>query len=829
MTNYDSTQPFLSYGLTAYFVIVIIVGLVFFLCYFLYKKIQKGLMIRRANDLILLEIRVPKKFDRKEYENLKTIKDITAISDQFFSSIGSLYKGGISGLFQEQPTVSFEYVSKDREIIFFVGVPREFQALIEKQIQGFYPDAHIEPSGDFRVFDDKLKIAYGSVLTNRSFIYLVKTYEELEYDSIANITNALSKIGDGSRATVQILVKPINPSWRGQIDWTIQRIQEGKGVPLGVAWYQKFGYFISQFFSSSNLKNGQENFVKKITPLQEESIKLLAKKGGKTGFAVQIRVISLANDQKIADHNLVNIFSSFAQFNSPSHNGFRLIRGEDKNSFLTHFILRRFMGFRKMILNSEELASIFHFPTENISTPGIRWFMAKRSPAPADLPKEGIILGRNAYRGEETLIRLSEADRRRHLYAIGMTGTGKSTFFESMILQDIREGKGLAVFDPHGELVEELLAKIPKERAEDVIYFDPSDTSRPMGLNLLEWKTKEQKDFLVQEAVQIFYKLFDPNGQGFIGPQFEHWMRNAALTLMDYPGGGTLIEIPKLFTDDGFRQERISHVSDPVVKSFWTQQLAKTADFHKSEMYNYFISKFGRFMTNTTMRNIIGQSKSAFDLREAMDSGKILLINLAKGEIGEINSNLLGMIFVARLFTAALSRSDIDEEKRRDFYLYVDEFQNFATDTFASILSEARKFRLDLNITNQYIAQIPEQIRDAIIGNVGSLIAFRIGVPDAEFMAKEFEQVADQNDLTSIDSFNCYAKILVNNSPSKPFSMQTIKDDIQPNEKLGKAVKELSRLKYGRDMNIVEGEIGERIKDYSQAEKSSDVVREARL
>ncbi|OQA53235.1 MAG: AAA-like domain protein [candidate division WS2 bacterium ADurb.Bin280] len=362
-----------------------------------------------------------------------------------------------------------------------------------------------------------------------------------------------------------------------------------------------------------------------------------------------------------------------------------------------------------------------------------------------------------------------------------------------------------------------------------MIYFDPSDTSRPLGLNLLEWKTKEQKDFLVQEAVQIFYKLFDPNGQGFIGPQFEHWMRNAALTLMEYPEGGTLIEIPKLFTDDGFREERISHVKDSVVSSFWHQQLAKTADFHKSEMYNYFISKFGRFMTNVTMRNIIGQAKSSFDLREVMDDGKILLINLAKGEIGEINSNLLGMIFVARFFTAALSRSDVDESQRRDFYLYVDEFQNFATDTFASILSEARKFRLDLNITNQYIAQIPEPIRDAIIGNVGTIVCFRIGVPDAEFMVKEFSQIADENDLTNIDAFNCYVKLLVDNAPLKPFSMQTIKDPTQENMQLGSAIKDLSRLKYGRDINIVEAEIGERIRNYSTSQDNKDLTREARL
>jgi len=803
-------------------IIILVVAVV------IYLRLNKKAMLKRANDLIILEVRLPKKYERKEYENLKTVRDITAISEQFFSSLGSLYQGGLKGLFFEQPTISFEYVAKNREIIFFVGVPRAYQQMIEKQIQSYFPFSHIEPSSDFRVYSDDLKVSVGSVNTNRSFIYQIKTYEELEHDSIANITNTLSKIGEDSRAAVQILVKPMDPSWRGQIDWTIRRIQEGKGVPLGVAWYQKIGFFLGQFAQTSSLSDG-EKAINKITPLQEETIKLLTQKASKTGFAVQIRILSLAKDQQSADQNLVNIFSSLAQFNSPAHNGFKLLRPSDKKSFLSHLILRRFYGFKKMILNSAELASVYHFPSENISTPGIRWFTAKRSDAPAELPEEGIILGKNSYRGEDVFVRLKEADRRRHLYSIGMTGTGKSTFFESMILQDIREGKGVAVFDPHGELVEQILQKIPKKRAEDVIYFDPSDTSRPLGLNLLEWKTKEQKDFLVQEAVQIFYKLFDPNGQGFIGPQFEHWMRNAALTLMDYPEGGTLIEIPKLFTDDGFREDRISHVKDSVVSSFWHQQLAKTADFHKSEMYNYFISKFGRFMTNITMRNIIGQAKSSFDLRDVMDNGKILLINLAKGEIGEINSNLLGMIFVARFFTAALSRSDIDESKRRDFYLYVDEFQNFATDTFASILSEARKFRLNLNITNQYIAQIPEPIRDAIIGNVGTIVCFRIGVPDAEFMVKEFSQIADENDLINVDAFNCYVKLLVDNAPLKPFSMQTIKDPSVENSQLGSAIKELSRLKYGRDINIVESEIGERIRNYSSPQDNKDITREARL
>lgn len=825
MTEYstvDQTSNFLIY-------LIFLVGafVVFAIIYLLLKKLNKKNMSERADDLVILEVRVPKKFEKEEYESLKSIANISAVADQFFSSLSATQVDGIKGLFV-QPIISFEYVSKDNEIIFFVGVPKAYRSLIEKQIQSYYPNSNIEPSGDFRIFKEGQHAAYGMITTGRSFIYPIKTYEELESDSISSITNTLSKIGEDSRASVQILLKPTNQGWRGDVDWVLRRIQEGKGVPLGVSWYNKVSFYLSQLaFSSFNSKENEP--MSRSTPIQEEAQKLLTKKSGKTGFHVEIRIVCLGNTEAEAQTNLKNIASSFGQFSAPDRNTLKLIKNFNKNKFMTHFVLRTFYSRPKIILNTEEIATLYHFPSEHIDTPGIRWFLAKRSPAPPNMPKEGLTLGKNIYRGMETIIKLQNDDRRRHLYTIGMTGTGKSTFFESMILQDIKAGKGLAVFDPHGELVEEILKKVPKERAEDIIYFDPSDTSRPMGVNLLEWKTKEQKDFLVQEAIQIFYKLFDPNGQGFVGPQFEHWMRNAALTLMEYPGGGTLIEVPKLFTDDGFREERVKHVKDNVVKAFWTEQLAKTSDFHKSEMYNYFISKFGRFMTNHTIRNIIGQTQSAFDFREIMDKEKVILINLSKGNIGEINSNLLGMIFVAKLFTASLSRVDMEQDQRKDFYLYVDEFQNFATDTFAAILSEARKFRLNLCITNQYIAQIPENIRDAIVGNVGTMIAFRIGVPDAEFMAKEFEPVANQFDLNQIDAFNAYIKMLINNAPTKPFSMQTIKDPSEKNDEIGNAVRELSRLKYGKDVAIVDMEIGERTKVVEVPDDKNNIAREAKM
>jgi len=407
------------------------------------------------------------------------------------------------------------------------------------------------------------------------------------------------------------------------------------------------------------------------------------------------------------------------------------------------------------------------------------------------------VIGESNYRGAKKLVRLQDEDRRRHLFMIGKTGVGKTTLFETMIEQDMHNGKGLCFIDPLGDAIESLIKKVPTERAKDVILFDASDTSYPLGLNLLEYKKPEERDFLIQEVIEIFYKLFDPNRTGIVGPQWEHWARNAALTIMSNPGGGSLIDLPRLFMDDAFREASVKNVTDPVVKSFWEQQLAKTSDFHKSEMYNYFISKFGRFMTNDLMRNIIGQKQSSFDFRQIMDEGKILFINLAKGKIGEINSNLLGLILVSKLQVAAFGRADQNEKDRRDFYLYVDEFQNFTTDTFATILAEARKYRLCLNITNQYFAQLTEHIRDAVIGNVGTLISYRVGAEDADFLCHEMAGLSVE-DLTNLDRFQTYVKLLIDLTPTKPFSMKGIKTPNVGTQAMADWIRTATRTTYAK-------------------------------
>ncbi|MBI5451996.1 DUF87 domain-containing protein [Candidatus Gottesmanbacteria bacterium] len=480
-----------------------------------------------------------------------------------------------------------------------------------------------------------------------------------------------------------------------------------------------------------------------------------------------------------------------------------------------YFPILNFPHRQYSVFSSEELATIFHFPNKTVETPHINWVTSKRAPAPANTPTSGLYFGKSVYRGLSRQIYMQLDDRRRHVYIIGKTGVGKSVLLKDMILQDIKAGHGVAAIDPHGDLVEGILPLIPPERAEDVIYFDPSDNERPMGLNMLEAYTEDQKHFIVTSIIGLMYKLYDPMKTGIIGPRFEHAIRNAMLTVMVEPGA-SFVEVVRVLTDASFVQELLPKVQDPIVRRYWTDQIAQTSDFHKSEVLDYIVSKFGRFVTNKTMRNIIGQSKSAFDFRKVMDEGKILLVNLAKGKLGEENSSFLGLILVPKILVAAMSRVDTPEEKRRDFFLYVDEFQNFATPDFAQILSEARKFRLNLCVANQFIGQMEEEVKNAVFGNVGTLVAFRVGVTDANYLQHWYTPVFTESDLINVDVYNAYVNTIVGNKPVPPFSVDMRKDmsaqKKMENSKVAEAILSLSRLKYGRPRELVEAEISQRAK-----------------
>ena len=418
-------------------------------------------------------------------------------------------------------------------------------------------------------------------------------------------------------------------------------------------------------------------------------------------------------------------------------------------------------------------------------------------------------LGSTTFRNDTLNVILKSADRLRHVYMVGKTGAGKSTLFQNMALQDIQAGAGCCFVDPHGEAIDWLLENLPEERLADVVLFDPSDTAWPMGLNLLEWQNEAEKDFLVAEAIQIFYKLFDPQQSGIIGPQFEHWMRNAALTVMADPAGGTLIEIPRLFTDKEFELQKRRHVTDKVVTAFWEQQMAKTSAFHRSEMLNYFTSKFGRFMTNSLMRNIIGQQQSAFSLNDIIRQKKILLINLSKGKIGELNAHMLGLILMTKLQMATLHRASVPTTERTPFYLFVDEFQNVMTDAFISMLSEARKYGLAVHLTNQYIAQLPDEIRDAVLGNAATLIAFQISSQDAQALLGEFNTKKNvSKDGLKPEHFqylkrhHCYIRLLLDGVTYPPFVMETQAPLTLTTTLVPEQIRAVSRLRYGQPVQV---------------------------
>lgn len=778
------------------------------------KKVVKKL------ERVLLEIRVPR-HRHKDGDKPEELEAQVALAEQLLTSLHSIYRGGLTSALFEQDSLSLEVACYDGVIGFFVAVPLHLQSLVEKQIHANYPDAEITPVPLYNIFAKTGFVAASSLALQKKTHYPIRTYKDFELDPMSGIVNSLSKIAPDEGAAVQLLIAPVGHKWRatGQAEareYAQGKKSGGKGV-MGVLG--KFGGDLIGAAMSDPKKDGttsKSDEPRKLTQAQEEFVEKLEAKASKIGYEVMIRIVTAAHDRGVAEANLQNIVNSFYAYGSPDLNGFKEIVSPvaSQAKLVTNYIFREMGGTgRKFILNAEEIASLWHPPTYQIETPHVRWLGAKSAPAPSGMSQDGMLLGYNQYRGQTTDVRVKHDDRRRHMYAVGKTGMGKSTLLRNMIIQDIRAGHGVCVIDPHGDLAEEVLMKVPRERAEDVIYFDPGDTERPMAFNMLDYKTPEQKDFVVQETVGIFYKLF---GEEMVGPKFEHWTRNGILTLMeDEETGAVLFDLPRLFSEREFAAEKIAKVKDPVVKSFWQREMAQTSDFHKSEMLGYFISKFGRFITNEMMRNIIGQPKSAFDIRDVMDNQKILIMNLSKGKTGEINSALLGMIAVSKVQMAAMSRVDIPEPDRKDFYLYVDEFQNLTNEeSIQSILSEARKYRLNLVIAHQYIAQLEEKVRDAVFGNVGTAVSFGVGAEDAEFLEKQYQPVFDAHDLVNLDKANAYVKLIIDGITGRAFNMKTYSPEpITDDEReVGEAIRQLSRLKYGRDKKLVDYEIRVRSK-----------------
>ncbi len=790
-----------------------------FLSVFVVKKRRKG-HLERSMDVKLFLVKLPR-YENREREKLsRREEEMKAISmmEQFFANFLYLDKNEnfFTKFFKGLPRIVFEMASETGEgdISFYVAVPSNFKNAINKYIQGVYSGAVVEevPS-DYTIFEPKGEVSSSWLRLEKTYFFPINTYEDLGKDPLEAIVNSIGKISPDEGSGIQVVVRPAPFSLRGKGERLLSRINnDNRGIQnaLSYAYAGPVKRIFKEFF---DLIRKEGEVQGKELHVDEATIQMIREKVKKPGFEVNVRLFGVAGEKERADEILQNIEGSFSQFMS-GINGFKFIRvkkGKRLREMIYEFSFRNFNKKQGIILNSKELTSIFHFPLSHIESPYIKWVKTKEAPPPAELPKEGVLyVGDAVYRGEKKEVNIySREDRRRHFYIIGQTGVGKSTLLREMIRQDMRNGEGVGVIDPHGELIEDTLKNVPKERIDDVVLFEPFDRERPCGLNMLEWDTPEQRDFAVSEMVTIFSHLFPVE---IIGPMFEYYMRNAMLAIMaDKDNPGTLAEIPRIFTDDKYMEERLSKVSDHIVRNFWLKEWRQTTGQTRSDMLGYVVSKIGRFITDETMRNIVGQQKSGFDLDKVMSGKKIFLANLSKGLMGEVNSSLLGLILVSKMQIAALRRARIPEEERKDFYLYVDEFQNFTTNSVATILSEARKYKLNLIIAHQYMPQLKEEIRDAVIGNVGTMMSMRVGATDAEFLEKQFEPEFSKFDLSNLDNFQYITKMIINNKVTSPFKIAAPKPT-PGNEEIAESAKRVSKLKYGRPREIVEAEILERSK-----------------
>ncbi len=687
------------------------------------------------------------------------------------------------------------------DIHFYAAVPEESLESSIRQIQSLWPDSQVQKSDDYTIFNSEGAVKAVYLKQKQHFALPIKSYGEANADTFLPILNNFSKLElAGEGLAIQIVAKPAPPSTPKTISKMIDNLKRGAKLSDLLA---------GKSFSPPTAKKGE--FLPTVVA-DDEAVKALNYKIAKPLLNVNVRLVASAVSAYRAEELLNALTGSLGQFAAFNRNEFKAVEPRNFKNLIFHFVFRDFDESEAMVLNTEELASVWHLPISSTEIPKLKWLKSKEATPPTILPGSGVLIGESVFRSESKQVYITDEDRRRHIYVIGQTGTGKSTLLVNMVTSDIKKGEGLAIIDPHGELVESIIALVPEERAKDVIVFDPSDLDNPLGLNMLEYNPDrpEEKTFIVNEMQSIFNKLFTAET---MGPMFEQYMRNALLLLMDDPNEhATLIEVPRIFTDPEFRKRLLAKATNPTVKDFWEKEAAKAGgEASLANMTPYITSKFNNFISNDYIRPIIGQPVSSLNFRGLMDEGKILLINLSKGKIGDINANLIGMILVGKILMAALSRADIPQEKRRDFNLFMDEFQNFTTDSIATILSEARKYRLNLVVAHQFIAQLAEKIRDAVFGNVGSQIVFRIGADDAEFLGKQFEPVFSKNDLMNIDNFNAYAKLLINGQTTKPFNIRTLPSP-KGNSAVAAQIQKLSRATYGRNRQEVEAAVLQRLR-----------------
>ncbi len=796
----------------------------------------------RAKDLIYLKITLPRSDSKMDTEKRteKDFKEKVAIMAQLYRALYEIRELNLWNLIKtkiwQADNISFEVFVEKQELDFYVVVDKYYRSIIEKQITTFYKDADVQEAKERpKLFDKGYKYKIYSIFAKRNFWFPINNYKAMEQDPLNELANVLSKLDAKDKAGIQMIINPVSSSkWSRTTEEMGTRLFKNQKLPIKIH-IPVLGPILAIFINmlrgagrggkggtNAPGASGGDQYIRMLQA-KEEAYKKIGEKAGEVGFDTSIRIVGASPMKQRAMEITDNLNVAFAVYHDQYLNWFenrRIIPIDFINNILMKYLYNRRMPgifHKESLFCQDELASIIHFPDSRYNPiPIIKWMQYKVLAPPVELPSDGVIIGRNIFRGQSRDVKILRDDRTRHHYIIGKSGCGKSVLLSYMARQDIANGDGICLVDPHGDLVEDTLQTVTKERAKDVIIFDPADTERPMGLNLLEAHTPDEMDRASLDAMEIFIKIF---GDEIFGPRIQHYFRNACLTLMeDQEEGATLIDVPRIFVDEEFMKYKVAKVKNVIVRSFWEHEYASTGEREKQEMIPYFSAKFGPFITNTTIRNIIGQTKSAFNIREIMDNQKILLVNLSKGKIGDVNAQLLGLIFVNKVNMAAMGRQDMSKEKRKDFYLYVDEFQNFATDTFATILSEARKYRLSLVMAHQYIAQLTKtpsghddtRVRDAVFGNVGTMMSFKVGAEDAEYLAKEYAPELSEQDIIAVANYKAYIKLNINNTTSRPFSVETIWDPVK-NDKISDILKKYSRMKYGRKKVFVDQEIEARL------------------
>lgn len=768
--------------------------------------------------MTLYEVSLP---ETSEADKQRDLSQLISGMEQLYAGLLSISNENQAAGFANWFSIEIANANGSDHCIFYVSVPTVRRELFEKQVLAVFPGAHIqEQKDDYNIFAEGGRVAASYATLAKPALYPLKSYQEFNVDPLNAILNSFSKLSTvGEGAAIQFILGQRQDGYAKEGAKVIEKIKKGikvkdaLGEIDGSLAKSVISDFMSMFKSQDAIEKEKADQEKRAQAYDDTAVTAFTRKIKTPLVATNIRIVASAATQSKAESILHDLESSFNQFEDGHGNAlfWKKIDSKRLDNILEQFTLRTYDEGQKLILGLEEVTTCAHFPASNVhqAAPQLKQSKAGTAPAPIDAPKQGTLIGINRHRGQDVPVYIAPEDRMRHLYVIGQTGTGKTTLVKNMIIQDIQAGNGVCFIDPHGTDIMDILATIPASRYDDLVYFDPASTERPMALNMLEYDTRypEQKTFVVNEMFSIFQKLYGAVPES-MGPVFEQYFRNATgLVIEDPESGSTLLDVSRVMSNKTFRELKLSRCKNPVIVQFWREIAEKAGgEAALANVVPYITSKFDVFLANEIMRPIIAQQHSSFNMREIMDGKKILLVNLSKGRLGDINSHLIGLILVGKILMAALSRVDASGAKLADFYLYLDEFQNITTDSIAAILSEARKYRLSLTLAHQFIGQLDDKIKDAVFGNVGSMASFRVGTDDAEFLEKQFAPEFTRADLINLDNFNAYVRLLFAGRPSKAFNIATLPPAAGNSGQVDK-LRELSSLLYGRRREEVEAEI----------------------